>query len=482
MLKRIPKPIALVAVLCMSYIVFGPLVFAINDTSNATGTTNVETGIEQRGTSGVIADGDNQEETNIKNIVGIISFVILIIIVGIGVFKTFDGSVMFFESYTDLFFSFIPFILFVSGVFIFKERDVWFYVFEGATAFGAIGYNFFKAFQHNRDSKFLAFCVGIGRITLGYLIPILIVGMYAFEHATKREGESDNSFQIRRTAKRLEALAVIGVLAVLLRALVRGSTVAKERKRPRIDALYDNEIYSSNESGLKQKKQTKEIKDTLFIEAVKLVLESRKASIAILQKRLGVGYTRATRLLDIMEEEGVIGPSLGSRSREILVDEQNVEDKLEEIARTQMKVEIEESKGIQNEGIDIDNEEDIKSGGRLSLDQVRKNLAVPDMRPGLFDGTLEAWLIRIGTWGTLKLEYYDPETRKKSKISKTMFMQQLSKSELLKVFGEWNIEELAVNKIVIHRDYIGLDGRKYKEKFFVTIDLKKELKQTLRKR
>lgn len=61
-------------------------------------------------------------------------------------------------------------------------------------------------------------------------------------------------------------------------------------------------------------------KDELFDEAVKLILESNHASVSILQRRMRLGYTRAARLIDMMEQEGIIGPFRGSKPREILVD------------------------------------------------------------------------------------------------------------------------------------------------------------------
>ncbi|MBP7087913.1 MAG: DNA translocase FtsK 4TM domain-containing protein [Candidatus Omnitrophica bacterium] len=60
--------------------------------------------------------------------------------------------------------------------------------------------------------------------------------------------------------------------------------------------------------------------DELFEEAVKIVLSARQASGSILQRRMRVGYTRAARLLDLMEQEGIVGPFCGSKAREILVD------------------------------------------------------------------------------------------------------------------------------------------------------------------
>lgn len=60
--------------------------------------------------------------------------------------------------------------------------------------------------------------------------------------------------------------------------------------------------------------------DELYNEAVKIVTEAGKASASLLQRRLKVGYARAARLLDLMEENGLIGPGDGAKPREILMD------------------------------------------------------------------------------------------------------------------------------------------------------------------
>ncbi len=60
--------------------------------------------------------------------------------------------------------------------------------------------------------------------------------------------------------------------------------------------------------------------DPLYAEARAEVIRSRKASASLLQRRLKVGYARAARLLDMLEENGVIGPGEGAKPREILVE------------------------------------------------------------------------------------------------------------------------------------------------------------------
>ena len=59
--------------------------------------------------------------------------------------------------------------------------------------------------------------------------------------------------------------------------------------------------------------------DPMYDQAARLVVASRKASASYIQRKLRLGYARSARLLDMMEQEGVVGPSQGSRGREVLV-------------------------------------------------------------------------------------------------------------------------------------------------------------------
>jgi len=59
--------------------------------------------------------------------------------------------------------------------------------------------------------------------------------------------------------------------------------------------------------------------DELFVRALEIVVETRQASVSHLQRRLRVGFTRAGRLVDMMEQRGFVGPHQGSKSREVLL-------------------------------------------------------------------------------------------------------------------------------------------------------------------
>jgi len=66
--------------------------------------------------------------------------------------------------------------------------------------------------------------------------------------------------------------------------------------------------------------------DDLYEEAKRVVIENKKASTSFLQRRLRIGYSRAARLIDIMEERGIIGPQDGAKPRTILVGDNDSDD------------------------------------------------------------------------------------------------------------------------------------------------------------
>jgi S-DNA-T family DNA segregation ATPase FtsK/SpoIIIE len=69
--------------------------------------------------------------------------------------------------------------------------------------------------------------------------------------------------------------------------------------------------------------------DALIEQAIQIVRKTRRASASLLQRRLRIGYPRAARLMDELEEMGVVGPLLaGSLDREVLLDDE--EDEAEE--------------------------------------------------------------------------------------------------------------------------------------------------------
>jgi S-DNA-T family DNA segregation ATPase FtsK/SpoIIIE len=59
--------------------------------------------------------------------------------------------------------------------------------------------------------------------------------------------------------------------------------------------------------------------DELYEEAARLVVAERQASASFLQRRMRIGFSRAARLIDMMERDGLLGPAQGSKPREVLV-------------------------------------------------------------------------------------------------------------------------------------------------------------------
>jgi len=59
--------------------------------------------------------------------------------------------------------------------------------------------------------------------------------------------------------------------------------------------------------------------DDMYKDAVRVVIDAGKASSSLLQRRLRVGYARAARLIENMEDQGIIGPADGARPREVLI-------------------------------------------------------------------------------------------------------------------------------------------------------------------
>ena len=67
--------------------------------------------------------------------------------------------------------------------------------------------------------------------------------------------------------------------------------------------------------------------DDLFMQAARIVIESGQGSVSFLQRRLKVGHSRAGRIMDQLEEAGIVGPAQGSKPREVLLSKEQLENK-----------------------------------------------------------------------------------------------------------------------------------------------------------
>ncbi len=94
-------------------------------------------------------------------------------------------------------------------------------------------------------------------------------------------------------------------------------TFVKEQRAPEVVSEIQEKIEKSSAPGAMD---TGDEDDALLSQAVEIIRETRRASTSSLQRRLRIGYTRAARVMDILEERGIIGPPRGSEPREILID------------------------------------------------------------------------------------------------------------------------------------------------------------------
>jgi len=95
----------------------------------------------------------------------------------------------------------------------------------------------------------------------------------------------------------------------------------KEGEKDELDASIRAELERAERIGMSAAGIEAEL-DPVYQEAKRLVLETRKASASFLQRKLRIGYARAARLLDMLEERGIVGPADGAKPREVFFDEE----------------------------------------------------------------------------------------------------------------------------------------------------------------
>jgi S-DNA-T family DNA segregation ATPase FtsK/SpoIIIE len=95
--------------------------------------------------------------------------------------------------------------------------------------------------------------------------------------------------------------------------LARITAFLKQQKKPE----YDEQVTAA--VAVDAEAHAAEEHDEKYDDAVALVTQTRQASISMIQRHLRIGYNRAARIIEVMEKEGVVGPSDGVKPREVLV-------------------------------------------------------------------------------------------------------------------------------------------------------------------
>ena len=97
--------------------------------------------------------------------------------------------------------------------------------------------------------------------------------------------------------------------------------------------------------------------DPLIEEALEIIFDADKAAASLLQRKLSIGYARAARILDILEQNNIIGPSNGAKPREILMKRSEINQVAETPLHNEEYEEEEEMEDNNEEDIDNDDEE-----------------------------------------------------------------------------------------------------------------------------
>lgn len=107
------------------------------------------------------------------------------------------------------------------------------------------------------------------------------------------------------------------------------------------------------------------------------------------------------------------------------------------------------------------------------------NWSNPSIVPNRFDQNWENWFKRIGTWGKIEVLHVDPENKVKGVITKDKFIKLMATPDMLKLYGKFRVEQVKIHRMEFIREYIGMDGKEYKEIFQINIDLLPQLKKGL---
>ena len=112
---------------------------------------------------------------------------------------------------------------------------------------------------------------------------------------------------------------------------IQGAFVSDDEVLDVVDFIKNNSKADYNEEAIEkveEKTNTEELEDEdeLLDEAIRLIIEDNTASVSMLQRKLKIGYARAGRIIDQLEQKGLVGGYEGSKPRKVLVDRTYLEE------------------------------------------------------------------------------------------------------------------------------------------------------------
>ncbi|MEI8011908.1 MAG: DNA translocase FtsK, partial [Candidatus Omnitrophota bacterium] len=224
-------------------------------------------------------------------------------------------------------------ILIILGAECFSGRHE--YTWTAVFLSGVVLWNANRVYRVNPGMILLPLLVALSRAMCAWLLVVmdwLSLRFLKKEPFALKEGENEQQRIIRFQAyKGVLFQTGVGIL-FFNDALFKKEVVASKRKRKakqeepveeteEVEAEEDADSQSGSENvdHMDASSGSSE-RDEIFDEAVRVVMETGQASAAILQRRLSLGFSRAGRIMDQMEQAGIIGPYRGSKPREILID------------------------------------------------------------------------------------------------------------------------------------------------------------------
>jgi len=133
--------------------------------------------------------------------------------------------------------------------------------------------------------------------------------------ADKLLGRGDMLYMPPGTSKLIRAQGVLVVDDEIKRVV---DFCAAQGKQQFVSEIVNK--LSSKGDGDGETEEVSEEDEELIEKSIEVIRQTKRASVSMLQRRLRIGYTRAARIMDLLEERGIVGPGSGSEPREILVD------------------------------------------------------------------------------------------------------------------------------------------------------------------